>query len=127
MNYTARKYQERTTQFVIDHKRCALWQQMGLGKTAAVLDALQQLLWSLEVKKILVVAPVRVAHTTWPDELRKWDQFKDVTFTVIKGTPKVRKQLLKEDTDIHLINPELLPWLVSGKDQHPATFPTTQS
>ena len=123
MNYTARKYQERTTQFVIDHKRCALWQQMGLGKTAAVLDALQQLLWSLEVKKILVVAPVRVAHTTWPDELRKWDQFKDVAFTVIKGTPKVRKQLLKEDTDIHLINPELLPWLVEWKGSAPGDFP----
>ena len=124
MRYVPRPYQTRTTDFVISHKRCALWQQMGLGKTAAVLAAFKELHWSNEVQRALVVAPVRVAQTTWPDEIAKWDEFNELDYTVIKGTPKQRLKLLNDGKALHLINPELLPWLVEhvGPENFPYDF-----
>lgn len=112
MNYTPHEYQRRATEFAIETPRCALWLEMGLGKTAATLDALRQLLWSGEAKRVLVVAPLRVARRTWPDEVRKWAEFRGLTTTSITGDGWVRLQKAAKPTDIHLINYELLPWLV---------------
>lgn len=81
---------------------------MGLGKSATTLSALSK----MDYNRILIVAPLRVAHNTWPDEISKWDDFKHLSFTIIKGAPGRRIRMLAEKTDIHLINYEQLSWLV---------------
>lgn len=102
-------YQERALRWILDHPSCALWVEMGLGKTAITLAALRDMLDACEAKRVLVIAPLRVVQHTWPDEIRKWDFSHDLTYTILHG-PK-RHALLDNKTDIHLINRENTVWL----------------
>jgi SNF2 family DNA or RNA helicase len=62
------------------------------------------------IRKVLVIAPLRVAHSVWPGESTKWSDFEKLRIQVLHGAKK--DQLLKEDADIYVINPEGLDWLV---------------
>lgn len=84
---------------------------MGAGKTISTLTALRDLLDAGTIKKVLIVAPLLVAETTWPDEIEDWSHTIDTTYSVITGDPKRRAAAFDEDTEIHIINKENLPWL----------------
>ncbi|XWN29915.1 MAG: DEAD/DEAH box helicase [Devosia sp.] len=107
-------YQEKAVGFVVDRPSCALWLSMGIGKTVITLTALADLLDSFDTHRVLIVAPLRVARATWPQELRAWTHVQHMRATVLAGrTPKARARLALRDTnDIHVINRELVPWLV---------------
>lgn len=98
--------------FVLQVPKCALWLDMGLGKTATTLSAIKAFLWSGEVERVLVVAPKRPAKKTWPDEINKWSNFSELTYVVLDGSPKHRKVKLAQNVDITMISYDLLPWLV---------------
>ena len=66
-----------------------------------------------EVKKVLVIAPLRVAAQTWPAEIRKWDHLKGLTFSVAVGSEAKRREALMQTADIHIINRENVDWLVT--------------
>ncbi len=66
---------------------------------------------AFEVKRVLVVAPLRVARDTWPDELRKWDHLKELTCSVVVGTVAERRRALQQEADIYIVNRENLAWL----------------
>jgi SNF2 family DNA or RNA helicase len=107
------EYQDHGSEFIIDNPFCALWFDMGLGKTIATLTALDQLLEAGVTNGILVVAPLRVARKTWPDEIHRWAHVNHLTFAKIIGdTPAKRMVGLKQKADIHLVNRENLDWLV---------------
>lgn len=117
-------YQERAVSFIKDTPSCALWVDMGLGKTVTVLTAVSDLLASCEAQRILIIAPLRVALTTWPQEISLWEHTRHLTHCVIKGSPKKRMELLKNDTsDIHIINRELVPWLVENAQKRGKGWP----
>lgn len=61
-------------------------------------------------RKALIIAPLRVTYSVWPDELEIWDDFHGLTYAVLHGRDK--DQALKEQVDIHVINPEGLAWLI---------------
>lgn len=82
---------------------------MGLGKTACALEAFRRLKEAGKVKRMLVVAPLKVIQITWPDEIRKWDRFCGLSYTVLHGPNKA--EALKRDVDIYLINYEGIDWL----------------
>jgi len=85
-----------------------------LSKTVITLTALQELLFDcFEVHKILVIAPLRVAQTTWPAEIEKWDHLKNLKFSVAIGTEEERRKALMSKADIYLINRENVDWLVN--------------
>ena len=107
MKYQSYPFQERAKAWVIDLFRCALYLGMGLGKTVVVLNAIRDLLACADIRRVLVVAPLRVAHHTWPAEIEKWDHL-DLTYQVIKGTRTERILQLKTEVDIHIVNYELL-------------------
>lgn len=100
--------------FLLDNARCGLWAGMGLGKTASVLTALDILFWLGERKPpVLIIAPLRVAETTWPDEVAKWDHLKNMVIQPIIGNAQKRKAALKNSrAHIFTINYENIPWLV---------------
>ena len=104
-------YQHAAAQFVKDTKRCALFIDMGLGKTVSVLTAVRDLQLDLELGRVLVVGPPRVARKTWPDEIKAWTHTKKITYTSLQTSPKARKKRMHEATDIHLISSDLIPWL----------------
>lgn len=91
----------------------ALFLDMGLGKTATVLGAFKKLKDAGKVHTMMIVAPLRVAQATWPNEIHKWIDFYSFTFTIIHGPLKA--EALKKDVDIYLINYEGLPWLYSQR------------
>lgn len=82
------------------------------------LTAIHQLMYEeFEVYKVLVIGPLRVARTTWPGEIKKWDHLAGLRYSVVVGTAAKRMAALEEDADIYIINRENIPWLIeqSGK------------
>ena len=67
---------------------------------------------SFEIKKVLVIAPVRVAKFTWPDEIKKWDHLSYLSYALAVGTPKQRIEALQKGCDITIINRENVQWLI---------------
>lgn len=106
------KYQNKTVDYILDNRYCALWQDMGLGKTVSSATAFLQLLNSFEVGRVLVVAPKRVALTTWPLELRAWDHLLGLRFEVIAGNAKQRTSAILRRADVHIISRDNMQWLV---------------
>lgn len=83
-------------------------------KTVITLTALHDLILdSFEVRKVLVIAPLRVARDTWPAEVTKWDHLKGLTYSVAVGTEKERIEALMKRTHIHIINRENVDWLIN--------------
>lgn len=108
---TLRPYQPLMRDHVIDTPRGALFVPMGMGKSSATLSAIAAILLAERIK-VLIVAPVRVARDTWPDELRRWKQFAHLRFSVVVGSAGERARALAVDADIYTVNFEVLPWLV---------------
>lgn len=111
MKYVPRVYQERMIREMVEDPFHGGFAEPGLGKTSATLAALLE----ADALPALVVAPLRVCYSTWPDEVEKWDEFRDLKVVVLHG--KNKGAALREKADIYLINPEGLPWLFGKPDR----------
>ena len=101
------------TDFLLHNKRCALWAGMGIGKSSATLFVLSLLKLLGETDgPVLVIGPMRVARDTWPEEVTKWEQFKDLRIVALTGTHNERCRKLASRADIFTVSYEMLPWLV---------------
>lgn len=112
-------YQLRMIEWIKSNRKCAIWAGVGLGKTATTLTAINGLLQennthvhSSLIDKVLIIAPLRVAKYVWPVEITKWEHLSGLTCTVIRGTATQRKKLLNSPAPIHIINKEMVQWLV---------------
>ena len=113
MKYSPHDYQAFATDFIIQNPVAAVFLDMGLGKSVITLTAIKDLcLDSFQVRKVLVIAPLRVARDTWPTEIEKWDHLKDLKYAVAVGTETERKAALKQKANIYIINRENVQWLV---------------
>lgn len=114
VKFIPRPYQREMIHKVINNPRCALFAGMGLGKTASTLTAIEAMRLAGDITgRVLVIAPKRVALTTWIDEVTKWEHTKHLVIRPIIGTPKEREAAVRDDSaDIHTINYENLPWLL---------------
>jgi len=111
-DFNPHPYQRLMVDHIIDHPRCALFAGMGMGKTSASLMATSGLLMAGSVRKPLVLAPLRVARSTWPDEVEKWRQFNGLRIQNITGPVEQRRDALHTKADIYTLNYEQLPWLI---------------
>ena len=114
MEYIPKRHQQIAAEFLKDHDRCALFLDMGLGKTVITLTWIKELLDAAVIKKALVIAPKRVAESTWSTEAQKWDHLKDLQVSVVVGTADHRTRMLKRNADVYVINRENVQWLVDG-------------
>lgn len=112
MKFIPHDYQRYCIDYIRNHPVSALLLDMGLGKTIITLTAIRDLIRTGEVKKVLVIAPLRVARDTWPEEVHKWDHLSDLRISVLVGTLKSRISALKSNSDIFVINRENIKWLV---------------
>ncbi len=110
MNFKPHKYQEKAIKFTLERACTAHFIEPGLGKTAINYSVFRILKRERMVQRKLVIAPLRVAHSVWPREAQKWDQFQDLRVHVLHGDDK--EDLLAAPHDITVINPEGLPWLL---------------
>jgi SNF2 family DNA or RNA helicase len=105
-------YQKRAVQFILDKKKVALFLGLGMGKTVSTLTAISDLVDGLEVSKVLIIAPLRVANTVWHKELSNWSHINHLTYSICTGSEKNRIAALEKNADIYLINADVVPWLV---------------
>ena len=110
--FTPHDYQRPAMQWLYNKPRCALWMPMGGGKTVTTLTSLENLSVVEDVYPVLVLAPLRVAKTTWPDEIAKWDHLRHLRVSPIVGSAKERKAALDTPADIYTMNYDNLVWLV---------------
>ena len=115
MKYTPHAYQRYAAQFILDHPAAAVFLDCGLGKTVITLTAIRELLHdSFAVRRVLIIAPLRVARDTWPSEIRKWDHLSDLTYAVAVGNTAKRLAALRQKAEITIINRENVDWLVKN-------------
>jgi len=114
MRYEPHEYQEYATHFILEHPIAAILLEMGLGKSVITLTAIFDLtLDSLEIRKVLVIAPLRVGIETWPAEIDKWDHLNGLTCSVAIGSETQRKAALLQPAQVYIINRENIDWLVN--------------
>ena len=105
-------YQNKNVQWMKDVPKVALWCEMGTGKSIMSLTAITDLLDSFTVNKVLIIAPLRVANSTWHKELLSWEHTKHLTYRIVTGSTKNRISQLMLPADVYIINRENVAWLV---------------
>lgn len=114
MRYVPHPYQEFAKEFMISNPLSALFLEMGLGKTITTLTAIDELLYDcFEIRKVLIIAPLRVANSTWPSEIKKWEHLKLLRYSIVTGNEAERVQALNTKAEIFIINRENVDWLVN--------------
>lgn len=113
--FNPHKYQEKAIKFLIQNGAGGLFLDPGLGKTSIILALVVLLLKRKLINRVLIIAPLNVCYNTWPEEMAKWLEFNDLTYSILHGNKK--DEAYEEDTHIHLINPEGLEWLYTKADR----------
>lgn len=111
-DYTPRPYQTMIVEHIHENERCGVFAGMGLGKTISTYTALDGLFMAGEDHPVLVLAPLRVAKTTWPEEARKWNHLRNISVMPIVGSEAERRSALRYDASVYTTNYENLEWLV---------------
>ena len=107
------EYQNYCVEFLKTHREAMLILEMGLGKSAVTLTAILDLMFdSFDVGKVLVIAPLRVAKTVWPEERDTWEHANFLRMSVMVGSAKQREAALRTSADVYVINRENVKWLV---------------
>jgi len=107
-----REYQDWMKDKIIDLDALLLGAEMGLGKTGATLKAMVDLMETGEVKTALIIAPLRVAEETWPEEIAKWDFSRHLRYRIVTGNQAERMAALKYGpAEVTIVNRENLLWL----------------
>lgn len=112
--YIPHSYQRTALEWIKTVPRCALFLDMGLGKTVITLTAVRDLINGCDVSSVLVVAPKKVAETTWTAEAAKWKHLQGLRVVTILGTPTQRAKAADTPADIYVIGRDSLAWLINN-------------
>jgi SNF2 family DNA or RNA helicase len=111
--FIPRPYQHLIRKFALDHERANIFASMGMGKSGATLDTFDTLRLFGEAKRLLVIAPKRVAKNTWPREVEKLKgSFGHLSVATIIGNEDQRVAGARAGADVTTVNYDNLPWLV---------------
>lgn len=108
--WKAHDYQERGVNWLVTHPEGALFWAPGLGKTSTTLAAIQKLKDLGYSGRTLILAPLRVAQTTWMHEHKRWRQFMELRVGLAHGPDKL-EILQNPRYDIVVINYDAIQWL----------------
>ena len=106
------QYQNKAVNYVIDNKRCMLALDMGLGKSISTLTAISDLIETKDIRKVLVIAPLRVCNSVWSQEVKKWRHTCHLSTSIATGSPKERAEALLKKADVYIINKENVQWII---------------
>lgn len=113
MKFRPHTFQQHAIEHIIENCEAGLFLDMGLGKTVITLTAISELLHNyFDVSRVLVIAPLRVADSTWTAEAEKWDHTRHLRISKVLGPEKKRIDALETSADIYVINRENIVWLV---------------
>lgn len=112
MKFIPHSYQSIAIDRIVTHTHYGLLLDMGLGKSICTLMAINQLINNrFEVTKVLLIAPKKVAESTWVQEATKWDDTKNLKIVKVLGSAKQRIDALHTKADVYVINRENVTWL----------------
>jgi SNF2 family DNA or RNA helicase len=111
------EYQVKAVRYIATRPASALFLECGLGKTVITLTAVKLLKKRGAIKKALVIAPLRVAAYSWPEEIKKWNHLAGLSYSLVLGAQSRRLSALKQEADIYIINRENATWLVETLDK----------
>ena len=124
MKFIPHEYQRFIIDKIINTKKILVALDMGLGKTVSTLSALDYLIFdSLEVNKVLIIAPLRVASWTWEEEITKFDHLKYLEISKIIGSEDKRIKALNKESILYTINRENVVWLIEYYLKNKLTWP----
>ena len=107
MNFIPHNYQKYCIERLITEPALGLFLDMGLGKTVTTLTAIKELkYYRFAVRKVLVIAPKKVAEATWSNEAEKWDHLKGLRVSTVLGSKTKRISALAATADVYVINRE---------------------
>lgn len=113
MQWVPHAYQVDGVQKILDLPSVGLFWEMGLGKTVVTLTAVNELKYfRFAVRRVLIIAPKRVAEATWTREAQKWDHLRHLRVASVMGKTDKRIQALNTNADLYVVNRENVPWLV---------------
>lgn len=113
MIYQPHEYQKYAIQRVINTKKCGLFLDMGLGKSVIALTAIRHLRYDTwQIRRVLVIAPKKVAEGTWMRESQKWDHTQILRMSLVAGSEKQRVKALCTPADVYVIGRDNVTWLV---------------
>jgi SNF2 family DNA or RNA helicase len=78
-------FQRKSVRHLKRNPYSALFIDVGLGKSVISLTLLVDLLNSGQCVRALVVAPLRVARSTWPEEVKEWRHAAGIEYTLIRA------------------------------------------
>lgn len=107
-----RDVQTRIVRELIDSAGVMLVLGMGGGKTVCALTAIADLMEAGFIRGAIVIAPKRVALSTWPKEVKQWSHLQRLTVGVLSGPQKRRAQILRKPFDVYTCAIDNLPWLL---------------
>lgn len=110
--YTPHEYQRMMVDFMLRNLRCNIFASPGTGKTSSSLYAFDAMRMFGEARRALVLAPKRVAKSTWTREVTKWSNLNHITMAAVVGNEQQRIDALKREAMICTMNYEQLPWLM---------------
>ena len=113
MIFKPHAYQQHCIDRILEVKKIGLFLDMGLGKTVTTLTAIRELKYDrFLVRRVLVIAPKKVAEGTWTKEKDKWDHTRILRVSQVLGSRAKRIRALNTPADIYIINRENICWLV---------------
>lgn len=119
MKFEPHDYQKYCIEQIVNVPFCGLFLDMGLGKTVITLEAIRKLKYLMfQVRKVLIIAPKKVAEATWTDEAAKWDDLKGLRFSLILGDVTTREKAARAEADIYITNRDNTVWLVDYLGRH---------
>ena len=115
MQYKPHDYQKFAVDFIETHPQAAVLLECGLGKTSITLTALNDMMFDrFEIRKVLIIAPIRVCKNSWAAEISKWDHLKGLTYSLVLGSRDQRLAALRQKADLYIINRENVQWLIES-------------
>lgn len=115
MQYNPHDYQKYAIDFIETHPQAAVLLECGLGKTSITLTALSNLMFDrFEIRKVLIIAPIRVCKNSWAAEIDKWEHLKNFSYSLVLGSREQRLAALRQKADLYIINRENVQWLIES-------------
>lgn len=114
-------YQNEGVKWLTSHPSAALFWKPGLGKTSTVFASFQNLRKRKLVKRMLIIAGLRVCQAVWRQEQSKWTNFDDITVDFAHG-PGREAVLLDKSKEVVLLNYDGIVWAYKHIAEHPGLF-----
>lgn len=106
-------YQKETANRFVNDEAVFGILDMGLGKTISTLTAIRYLQRNVGYGPALIIAPLRVCYSVWPEEIKKWSHTQEMTCHIVHGHGK--QPALGTAVDLYVTNYESIPWVVENK------------